>query len=155
MGYHIGQLFKHMFMEDKHRNDFMEMMLHHSATVYLFGFSYINNFLLGGPCTFLHNWADIAISWTRFWNETKYYKSISLISFIFSMVIWAYTRLYVFAKLIAAFVAIEVFTYSPYVIPILGFLLCSLYVLHVYWFILMLKIVYNSVFGGKYEDAVT
>ncbi len=96
MGYHIGQLLTQLLFEDWTKSDFIEMTLHHAVTVYLFGFSYMGNFVIGGPVTFLHNWSDVCISWSRMWGETKYYKSIALYSFLFAQLVWMYTRLYVF-----------------------------------------------------------
>jgi hypothetical protein len=49
---------------------------------------------------------------------------------------------------------LEVYTFSPYLQPIFGFLLGSLYILHVYWLILMMRIVYKSIGGKKLEDTV-
>jgi len=130
------------------------MTLHHAVTVYLFGFSYMGNFVIGGPVTFLHNWADVCISWTRMWGETRFYNSVALYSFVFSQCIWIYTRLYVFGQLIVASMTLEVYTHSPYVQPIFGFLLVSLYILHIYWVILMLRIIYKSLIDKKLEDTI-
>ncbi len=154
MGFHISQLVNQLAFEDWSRTDFVEMTLHHAVTVYLFGFSYIGNLMIGGPVTFLHNWADVAISWTRMWSETCYYKNIGMYSFIVAQGVWAYTRLYVFRQLILSFVTFEVFMLNSYIQGTFGLLLCCLYLLHVYWFLLMLRITYRSLTGGQVEDTV-
>jgi hypothetical protein len=102
-------------MIDERRNDFVEMALHHGVTVYLFGFSYMGNFIIGGPVTFLHNWGDICMCWSRMWGETKYYNSIAIYSFIVLQFVWIYTRIYVFGKLILAGMTIEVFLATPWI----------------------------------------
>jgi TLC domain len=155
MGYHIGQLVTQIVFEDWKKSDFIEMTLHHAVTVYLFGFSYMGNFIIGGPVTFLHNWADVAISFTRIWNETIHYKTIAMYSFIISQLVWGYTRLYVFGQLIVSCMTLEVFLYSSCIQPIFGFLLGSLYVLHVYWLTLMLRITYKTAMGQDLDDSVS
>ena len=64
-------------------------------TVYLYGFSYMSNFLIGVPVAFLHNMADVTLSWTRMWGETDK-QNLAGFSFITATFVWAYTRLYVF-----------------------------------------------------------
>ena len=75
----------------------------------------MGNYTVGAPVTFLHNWSDVAISWTRMWGETKYYKTLALYSFILSQFVWIYTRLYVFSQIIVSFLSIEVFTVNAYI----------------------------------------
>jgi acyl-CoA-dependent ceramide synthase len=154
MGFHISQLVSQLALEDWSRSDFVEMTLHHAVTVYLFGFSYIGNLMIGGPVTFLHNWADVTISWTRMWGETRFYKTLGVYSFILAQGVWAYTRLYVFAQLILSFQSFEVFMFSQYIQGTFVLLLSCLYILHVYWFLLMLRMTYRSLIGSQYEDTV-
>jgi ceramide synthetase len=130
------------------------MTLHHLVTVYLYGFSHMTNTLIGGPVAFLHNWADVVVSWTRVWAETEY-KSIAGYSFVIAQIIWFYTRIYVFPQLIyASTLSLEVYTYSPWIIAIFGGLLWCLYILHIYWFTLMQVILLNFFIKGVAEDTV-
>lgn len=47
-------------MSDHVRHDYMEMMLHHIVTMFLYGFSYLVNMTLGGAVVmYLHDIADI------------------------------------------------------------------------------------------------
>jgi very-long-chain ceramide synthase len=131
------------------------MLLHHLVTIYLFGFSYLSNQMIGGPVTFLHNWADVAISFTRIWSETKFANSIALPSFLIMLIIWFYTRLYVFGHLIYSYYSLEIYTKSPYMQPNFILLLCCLLMLHVYWSILFVKILYGAIFKNMREDTVT
>ena len=55
--------------------------MHHLVTVYLYGFSYMSNTLIGAPVAFLHNWADVCVSFTRIWSESDY-KKMTAYSFI-------------------------------------------------------------------------
>ena len=155
MGFHTSQLLSQLAFEDWSRSDFLEMNLHHVVTVYLFGFSYIGNFMIGGPVTFLHNWGDVAISWTRMWIETRYHSTLGMYSFIVAQAVWVYTRLYVFGQLILSIMSFEVFLLNQYILGTFILFLCCLYLLHVYWFIRMLGITYRSLIGGQApEDSI-
>jgi TLC domain len=131
------------------------MTLHHLVTVYLFVFSYMSNTMIGAPVAFLHNWADVIISWTRIWAESKYSGSIGGYSFVISQIVWFYTRIWVFPQLIyATTIFLDANFVSPYVQPIYGLLLGCLAVMHVYWFILMQGIMFTFLFKGVADDTV-
>ena len=111
--------------------------------------------MMGGPTAFLHNWADVAISFTRIWSETKFNKILALPTFAFALIVWFYSRVYVYAILIYHYIRIEIYAKSPYMHSTYGFLLCCLYVLHIYWSVLLLKIVFDILFKSNYEDKVS
>jgi len=129
------------------------MLLHHLVTIFLFVFSYLANQQIGGPVTFLHNWADVALSFTRMWGETKY-TNIAIPCFAIMLATWFYTRLYVFAQLIYSSYTFEIYTKSPYMQPNFIMLMCCLLMLHIYWSYMFLKIIYGIVFKSKIEDLV-
>jgi len=83
MGFHLGALLNQLIFEDREKSDFIEMTLHHLVTVYLYGFSYMSNVFIGAPVAFLHNWADVIVSFTRVWAESEY-KVTTFISFVFA-----------------------------------------------------------------------
>ena len=94
MGYHLYSLFYHATA--KTRNDFVEMFLHHSVTIALYGFSYYCNITNGGSMIiFLHDIADIFTSGIRCFSETNF-KILSIISAIMMLFSWFYTRICVF-----------------------------------------------------------
>ena len=124
MGYHIGSLLHHALAHQK-SNDYLEMMFHHLVTFYLYSFSYMSNTLIGAV----------------------------MVSFIITLVFWFYSRLLMLPWCIyMATVKLEVYVLSPYVQPIFGFLLTCLFYLHIYWFILCVKIVLNFFENGEAED---
>ena len=58
MGYHLHMLLHHV--KDHVRHDYMEMMLHHLVTMFLYGLSYLTNITLGGAVImYLHDIADV------------------------------------------------------------------------------------------------
>ncbi len=57
MGYHLHMLLHQMM--DHVRHDYMEMMLHHILTLFLYGFSYLTNMTNSAVvCMFLHDISD-------------------------------------------------------------------------------------------------
>lgn len=151
MGYHVGSIMTHVFSKEK-SNDYLEMMLHHLCTIYLYGFSYMTNCLIGAVVSLIHDIPDVAIAWTRAWAESEY-KAVAAYSFIISLIIWLYTRLTMLPWCIyVSTFKLEVFASSPYVQPIFGFLLSCLFILHIYWFILCCRILLNYFDKGVAED---
>ena len=108
--------------------------------------------MIGGPVTFLHNWADVTTSFTRIWSETKYLKMVGLPCFLLTVVLWFYSRIYVFGKLIYSYINLEIYVKSPLMQPTFAFLLFCLFVLHVYWFGLFLKMIANALTKKNLED---
>jgi hypothetical protein len=62
MGYHLEETVDHIFMEER-SNDFLEMLLHHIATLTLYGGMLMNNALrIGVLIGWVHCIADVPIS---------------------------------------------------------------------------------------------
>jgi TLC domain len=151
--YHMVQLFESLTFEMRKRNDFIEMFLHHLVTAYLLIFSYLSNFFIGAIVLLIHNSSDIFISWTRAWSETTY--KVTDYSFIPMIVAWIYTRLFCFGELLwKTFYILEYFMVSPWVPPAFLLMLGSLYLLHVYWTYLLVKVVHRKLTQGVIEDYV-
>lgn len=142
MGYNVSSLLGHAFAKKK-QNDYIEMMLHHLLTIYLYTFSYMTNTLIGAVVAFIHNMADVIIAFSRITAETEY-KNLCAASFTFNQVVWCYSRLIIFPYIIyVSTVDMEAYSRSPYVQPTFGCMMACLVVMHYYWFVLMLKILLN------------
>lgn len=127
-------------------------MFHHLVTLYLYTFSYMSNTLIGAVIAYIHDIADIGVTWTRAWAESDYSK-VSGYSFFVTLIAWFYTRLLMLPWCIyIAMVKLEVYATSPYIQPIFGFLLTCLFGLHIYWFILCVRILLNYFVKGVSED---
>jgi len=103
----------------------------------------------------LHDIADGPLSLTRFILETNY-KKTSAVMFAITMVIWAYTRLFVLPIYIY-----ETIFYLPqfknwhYIVkPMFVFLMSALCMLHFYWFKLFIGILTKYTRDGKTDDTV-
>jgi hypothetical protein len=128
------------------------MMFHHLVTFYLYAFSYMTNTMIGPVIAFIHDISDVLITWTRVWSETKHAR-LTAYSFIIVIFSWIYTRLLVFPYCIyVSTVKLHVYVSSPYVQPIFGFLLSCLFILHLYWFKLLIGIILNYAVKGEAED---
>jgi len=151
MGYHVGGLLTHMMAKEK-TSDYVEMMFHHLVTFYLYAFSFLTNQIIGGVIAYLHDIADIFVSITRMSSETEYKKTTSVFM-VLTIIAWFHSRLYVFSQCIYIVTwKLQVFAVSPYLKPIFGFLLFCLFILHVYWFVLCIKIMLAIILTGKTED---
>jgi hypothetical protein len=94
MGFHLFSFVHHAVT--KARNDYMEMMLHHAATILLYGLSYYcNRNESGAIVMFLHDWADVPCGFTRCFSETIYQAPTIFFGLVMA-VLWFYTRLIVF-----------------------------------------------------------
>jgi hypothetical protein len=143
MGFHLFSFVKHAV--SKARNDYMEMMLHHAATVLLYGFSYYcNRNDTGAIVMFLHDWADIPCGFTRCFTETIY-QGISIFFGLAMAVLWFYTRLIVFPQVINA-ALIDTFDGKHDMFRnFSGFMLVCLLILHTYWFYILAQCILKLV----------
>ena len=154
MGYHFYSLLYHAFA--KARNDFIEMFLHHSVTILLYGFSYYCSFTVSGAIImYLHDIADVFTSGIRAFAETTYSK-ISVFFAIMMTVSWFYTRILVFPLVIYESTFATVYADSNDIItrPLmhLKLFLIILQVLHVYWFYVLLLALNKYLSKGKIAD---
>ena len=93
MGYHVEDLLDHLFGERK--NDFVEMLLHHICAVFLYGFCYMTNLVTAGAVImYLHDWADMSVSFCKILTNTNY-DTVTAVIFIHGVGWWFYTRIYV------------------------------------------------------------
>lgn len=84
------------------------MMLHHGATILLYGFSYYCNRVESGVIImYLHDWADIPVALLRCFVETTFEKVVTF-GAAFMILVWFHTRLFVFPQVIWA-TSVDVF----------------------------------------------
>lgn len=91
-GYHFSEFMRHC-LHESHRQDFVEMLLHHILTLALVGCYLISNgHMIGALIAVLHDAADIVICLARIVHSTKHdHWTIALFA---SMVgVWIWTRM--------------------------------------------------------------
>lgn len=150
MGYHFGQLLLHVC--GTHSNDYVEMGLHHLATIYLFSGSYmLNCWECGAVISFLHDLSDVTSMIVKLSNNT-YYTKFCVGVFVVHCFIWGYVRNYVFASIIYQLSYIVPFTENVILNPIFLFLLSCLCMLHYYWMYMFLSLIYKYAREGEADD---
>jgi TLC domain len=157
---HLHALFDHIAYK---RGDpkFWEMVLHHSVSVFLIGYSYMTNGLaIGILVLFVHDPSDVFLDLGRFYNDLTLRKPFGIIFLFLTLIsVWFFTRLYVFPSCII-FEAIDALNAKAemlgamwHVYLYLIVLLISLLVLHIYWFIMLLKVALNIAMKKKDVNA--
>jgi len=155
LGYHVQSLLFHIFGE--HRNDYLEMMLHHTCAVLLVLFSYFSNFLrIGSLVLFVHDIADVFGYALKAMVDTKHVK-ITLTLYACLLVVWAYARFYCFPALIISGIydAIKSVNQEWYIALEWSYFLGMLYILlflHIYWYALFLLAGYSYTRTGVTQD---
>lgn len=107
MGFHFYSTVLHTI--HKARNDFWEMVLHHGATLFLYGVSYyLYRWECGAIIMYLHDWADVPTSIIKCFSETIYVK-INIFGITLMALLWMYTRLYLFPYVIYYVLSVEIY----------------------------------------------
>lgn len=151
LGYHFSSFL--LLFVGKIRNDFMEMLLHHSITVFLLGLAYLMNYWpISLMILFTHDVSDAFVCLVRVFVDTRH-SVITFFCYVMLMVSWVYTRLIIFP-----FDLIRVSCYQNpkkeeiYGLGILGAMAHALIFLHVYWFILLCQMGYRFIVHKKVND---
>ncbi|KAG7384403.1 Ceramide synthase 6 [Phytophthora boehmeriae] len=155
LGYHLHSLL-HMVFFSPIRNDFIEMLLHHLATIILIGGSYLANYsAFGSLVVFTHDLGDVTGYGIKSIVDTGH-TPLVVVMYLVLLVSWAYTRLYVFPMHLIYSTMVELPLKHPdyvgaFVHPMVA-MLCMLEVLHVYWYSLFIVMGYALVNKGVAED---
>lgn len=160
-GIYFGELVRHVFF-DEHKPDFAEMLIHHLATVFLvFGSAYANQVGIGAIISWLHILTDVPVSVAKITTSLKG-QCAEIISAIVAVCILLPTYIY-FRVICLPFWIYNIFTnptvvYPPHLsefdvfLQLNGFYLLVLQILHIYWTILILKMLIGFLSGGGARD---
>lgn len=148
LSYHTHSLVFHLFTI--HRNDFVEMTLHHTCAVVLVTFSYFANWVrVGSLVLFLHDIADVTAYSVKAVVDTRY-TYVTLSAYAALLAAWGYTRLYVFPFCVIPHAVVPG---EVTVAWITGYVMIwTLQALHVYWYALFLIMGYRFAVSGKTVD---
>ncbi|KAE9004213.1 hypothetical protein PR003_g17755 [Phytophthora rubi] len=155
LGYHLHSLLFMVFFSPI-RNDFIEMLLHHVATIILIGGSYLANYTaFGALVVFTHDIGDVTGYGIKAIVDTGN-TPLVVFMYVVLLVSWAYTRLFVFPCHLIYSSMIELPQKHPDIVGAfvhpMNAMLCMLVVLHVYWYFLFLVMGYALVNKGVAED---
>jgi len=130
-GYHFSTVLTLIYTPK--RREFFEMGLHHMMVVYLyFGGYFINVLEPASVFIMMHDIADIPLSFTKIFADSNY-KHISIISFMFTMIVWFWTRNFVMPIVIYETMFYLPNLWHPSVVPLFSFFMSCLCALHFYW----------------------
>ena len=108
-GYHIESLFTHSL--GKKNTDYIEMIFHHVLTLNLIFFSYLSCFTkVGILILWLHLWVDNFTAIARAWGYIN--SVLAFLSYLGIMIVWMYSRLYVFAFIIVEIISTDLQIYG-------------------------------------------
>lgn len=161
--WYLSALFYLVFLEPRLK-DFWVMFVHHIVTIILLCYShYFQLHSLGVMVLMVHDLNDVFLEGAKaatnisrkgFWNH------MSTINFVFLLISWFIFRLYLFPFHVIGTIwteAVYYFQVNPTIDIWLGHwytfvaLLGTLFVFHIYWFVLICKIAIRAV-NGSLED---
>ena len=127
-------------------NDFMNMCVHHIATLSLLWMSYLPSdcWKIGSAVLLIHEIGDVTISLTKTVHYAQYELASNLL-FVLHIIVWMWSRLMWYPRII-----LSLFTDSEMPSDVwqkwpCGILLCVLLCLHIFWTYLMFKVLYKAV----------
>ena len=136
------------------QTDFPLMFLHHLCTISLIFFSHITNHShIGAIVMFLHDIADIVVYYMRSIINTDCHDFLKVSGGIGLMIVYMYTRLFVFGKLI--FCCLENQSDWNIMYKTLWYFMCFLLTIHYYWLIQIIKKIYNGMFKKEFDDTAS
>uniref|UniRef100_A0A8C9ZZM9 Ceramide synthase 5 n=2 Tax=Sander lucioperca TaxID=283035 RepID=A0A8C9ZZM9_SANLU len=141
---------------DIKRKDFIMMLVHHLATIFLITFSYANNMLRVGTLVMcVHDASDIFLEAAKLANYAKYQRLCDGLFVVFSISFFC-TRLVIYPFWVVYSVLVESWEIvGPYQAWwLLNGLLLVLQALHIIWFYLIARIAIKAIFKGKVSLAL-
>ncbi|CAD5218769.1 unnamed protein product [Bursaphelenchus okinawaensis] len=150
---------------DAQRSDAWQMFVHHLITIGLIVFSWTVNFVRVGTLVLIsHDVSDIFLEACKLVRYTKKYLELSNALFIVFFISWIISRLIYFPvfvvytgvaegpALIQPDYPVWNFTVKPYAPRVILMLLIGLMLLHIFWTVLIFRIVVKALKEGEASD---
>ena len=152
LSYTYADLICVLFIYDG-QTDFLVMIFHHFCTISLILFSYYNQFSsIGSLILFLHNISDVIVYFCRSTIYIKTPKIIKKIEGPALLFCFIYFRQYVLGKILVTY--FKELTWDTNIIKnLFGTFAVCLYILHLDWTYKLIRLAYNAVYKGKYNDS--
>lgn len=153
-----------LVLYDGRRSDFVELFLHHVVTVGLVGMSYLYGYVRAGMLILaLHDFGDIFLYFAKYIHYLGYSGIDSAIFAVFALAFYV-TRLVMYSRIVYA-ITFETLS-AVIVVPSLNnwamyfdtylwhyaffvLFMTTLLMLHCFWFVLILRMIYREVVLGK------
>lgn len=173
LGYRVFKTYYliYQWLRNEHRSDFIEMFLHHTLTIALYVFSFMIGWTkVGSIIMFCHDLVEPVLNGTKILVETKANKNLTVVSVIALWVVWFYSRLVVFPQLLYVGFYLEKekqlypnykienhldqkrFKANSWALDCMIVFLCFLQVLHIYWLLLLTKMIHKMATKGEMKD---
>jgi len=135
--------FVHLVLYNENQSDYYLMILHHFATIFLFVLSFITNLSnIGCIVFFLHSIGNVFVYLCRiFMHHDNFPFLLKLTLGISLAVVWIYTRLYIYAKLLV--IVWYGLAFNNWVVYYLYSLKLVLYAMHIHWILKIFNIVFT------------
>lgn len=135
------------------QSDFLLMLLHHFCTISLITFSYFTNHSnIGSIVLFLHDMGDIFVYLVRSIIRTDVNSVIKILSGTGLLIVFVYTRIYVFGKVILSFYNYASWPWS-FIPSCLWVFMVLLYIMHLHWVYMITNIIYEGIVRNKIDDS--
>jgi hypothetical protein len=148
IGFYLHSIYAHLFIETR-RNDFVEMLVHHVATLLLIAISFSTRFTaVGTLIVVVHDFSDILLEIAK----TYIYRSNdTLANFWFTLWVlsWIALRLVYFPFYIlpaSVYVSVGKIGYYPHYITC-AIMLITLQILHIFWSFMIARMIYRMFAG--------
>lgn len=160
LGYHLHSLIYQM--NYRNRPDFMEMVLHHVATVFLVFFSYwANGMQIGAIVFLLHDFTDIFSYFIKTVIDTQLTPLI-VVAYASLLSSWGFYRLFAYPYYILSLTMYKLIYHADLNVDfndisgyyLMNGLLSILLCLHYYWYSLFLGLGMNYIRRGQMKDGV-
>jgi dolichol kinase len=103
LGYRVFKtyLLIYQWFRNEHRSDYIEMFLHHTLTIALYGFSFMIGWVkIGSVIMYCHDLVEPLLNGSKILVETKANKAATGVSVILLWIVWFWSRLFVFPQII-------------------------------------------------------
>eukprot|EP01083_Nonionella_stella_P014402 40469_1 len=143
IGYYTSDFFYQQLIDKP--NDYLAMGFHHVATLSLLWMSYLPPPLcwkIGCAILWEQDIGDVSITFCKAIHYAKLDTAANIL-FVMHILIWIWSRLIWFPRYIAA-LFVDDYLAMWQLIPC-GILLCTLFLLHIYWTFLMFRVLYGAV----------
>ncbi|KAF9413889.1 hypothetical protein HW555_008039, partial [Spodoptera exigua] len=139
------------FFHDVKRKDFMEMLVHHIVAIFLLSLSWITTaFRIGIILIPLLDSTEALLEFVKAIKRANFEKMATIL-FVGFVPVWFYTRLYLFPLyLYSSSVRAMTFLGHFYSIYFVNALLFILFFLCMYWTVLVVKVILNTITSGNY-----
>ncbi|KAM9375390.1 ceramide synthase 2 isoform 2-T7 [Pholidichthys leucotaenia] len=152
MGFYLSLVLRLAF--DVKRKDFKEQVIHHMATLTLLSFSWISNYIrIGTLVMAIHDSSDILLEGGKVFNYANWHKTANA-TFVAFTILFMVTRLVIFPFWLIHCTWVYPLELYP---PFFGYyffnvMLSVLLMLHIYWAVLISRMVYKFIFSELEGD---